>query len=77
MSQCPNYGKLTMHEIRTLTYCFDEMMKFITEDHAELERVADHFTCGDIGEAFKEIIQTGLVHYSDLCDMDDAAEAKQ
>ena len=27
MSQYPNYGKLTMQEVRMLGYCFDEMMK--------------------------------------------------
>ncbi len=77
MSQYPNYGKLTMQEVRMLGYCFDEMMKFITEEHEELERAADHFTLGDISEMFKYIMEQGLVHYSELCDMDDAAEAKQ
>ena len=72
MSQYPNYGKLTMQEVRMLGYCFDEMLKFITEEHEELERAADHFACGDISEMFKEIMQTGLLHYSELCDMDDA-----
>ena len=77
MSQCPNLGKLTVREVRMIGYCFDEMMNFITEEHAELERVADRFSYGDISEAFRDIMQAGLLHYSDLCDMDDAAEAKQ
>ncbi len=77
MSQYDNYGKLTMQEVRMFGYCFDEMLKFIVEEHEELERVADNFTCGDISETFKIIMQTGLLHYSQLCDMDDAAEVKQ
>ena len=77
MSQYPNYGKLTGQEVRMLGYCFDEMMKFITEEHKELERVADHFTLGDISEMFKCIMERGLVFYSELADMDDAAEGKQ
>ena len=77
MSQYSNYGKLTMQEVRMLGYCFDEMMKFITEEHEELERVADTFACGDISEMLKDILQSGLIHYSQLCDMDDDAEVKQ
>ncbi len=77
MSQYDNYGKLTMQEVRMLGYCFDEMMKFISEEHEDLERVADTFACGDISEALKEILQAGLIHYTQLCDMDDAAEGKQ
>ena len=72
-----NYGKLTVHEVRMLGYCFDELMDFITEEHEDLERAADTFTCGDISEMLKEILQTGLLHYIQLCDMDDTAEAKQ
>lgn len=77
MSQYDNYGKLTRQEVRMLGYCFDEMMKFITEEHEELERVADTFTCGDISEMLKEILQAGLIHYSQLCDMDDEETVKQ
>ena len=72
-----NYGKLTTGEVRMLGYCFDEMMNFITEEHEELERIADTFACGDISEAFKYILEQGLLHYSELCDMDEAAEGKQ
>ena len=71
MSQLKDLGKLTLHEVRTIGYCFEEMMRFITEEHAERERVAEHFAYGDIGEAFKYIMQEGLLHYSELCDMDD------
>ena len=77
MSQYSNYGRLTQQEVRMLGYCFDEMMKFITEEHEDLERAADTFACGDISEMLKEILQAGLLHYSQLCDMDDTAEAKQ
>lgn len=77
MSQYSNYGKLTVQEVRMLGYCFDEMMDFITEEHKDLERAADTFTCGDISEMLKEIMQAGLMHYIQLCDMDEAAEGKQ
>ena len=77
MNQYGNYGKLTVQEIRMLGYCFDVMIDFITEEHEDLERIADTFTYGDLSETFKYILEQGLVHYSELCDMDDAAEGKQ
>ncbi len=71
MSRYAGFGKLTSVQVAQLGYCLSSTLEFICDNHAELERFADTFTCGDLEEALKLILQHGLLHYSQLCDMDE------
>ena len=71
MSRYGGFGKLTAAQVAQLGFCLGSTAEFICDNHDELERVADTFTCGDLDEALKLIMQQGLLHYTTLCDMDD------
>lgn len=71
MSRYGGFGKLTAGQTAQMGYCLVSTVNFICDNHSELERVADTFTCGDLDEALKLIMQQGLIHYTTLCDMDE------
>lgn len=71
MSQYGGYGQLTEHQVRQMGFCLGTVVRFICQNHEELERVADTFACSDLDEAFKMILDEGLQRYIDLCDIDD------
>ena len=75
MSQYGGYGLLTEHQVRQMGFCLDDAVRFICENHDDLERVADTFACGDLDEAFKMILGDGLQRCLDLCDIDDEVNA--
>lgn len=41
------------------------------EHHEEIHRIAERFSLGDVGEAFSDIIEKGILELSALCDMDE------
>ena len=71
MSRYGGFGKLTAAQVAQLGFCLGSTAEFICDNHDELERVADTFTCGDLDEALKLIMQQGLLHYTTLCGMDE------
>ena len=71
MSRYGGFGKLTAGQTAQMCYCLASTVYFICDNHSELERVADTFTCGDLDEALKLIMQQGLIHYTTLCGMDE------
>ena len=71
MSQYGGYRYLTGYQVAQMGFCLGSVVRFICENHDDLERVADTFAYGDLDDAFKLILAGGLQRYMDLCDIDD------
>ena len=41
------------------------------EHHRDIEKIAERFCNGDTAEAFSDIIEKGLEHFLEMCDLDD------
>lgn len=73
-----HYGSLTQREIAQLGYAVGRSIRFIIQNHADIERIADTFTHGDLEDAFALILERGLYGYVLLCDLDcESKEAKE
>lgn len=66
-----NIGKLTGFDKLDLSDAAGSAVRFMIENYYSILNIASHLNNGDVGAAFRDILDKGLMELGTICDMDD------
>ena len=67
------WTKMTIEDRNQLSYIAMDGVLWACRNAYDLERIADHFTSGDLSDAFKLCLKNGMDNMISQCDLDDKA----
>lgn len=71
MIELSNIGKLTGWDKLDLRNAASDGVNFMIEHYYDILNIASHLNNGDVGAAFRDIMDKGLNELSMMCELDD------